>query len=138
MGRTGRSRTSGRTFFFADVCRLFCQLFRRVFTEHVGLFMPGFLSCFFFFVGMWGPFTLVFGWVIGWDFVAFGLGFHGFWAVSVAGKEEVAEVAEVAVTSLLISRWHLFCTVLARRVTNGHNTSLFLLPHARGYRVPLP
>ena len=64
---------------------------------------------------MGGPFTLVFGWVFGWVLVVFGLGFRGFWSVSVAGKEEVAEMA---VTSLLFSRLRLFCAVLARRVAN--------------------
>ena len=72
------------------------QVSRRVFAGHGGLFMSGF--------GCGGPI-----------YVSFWLGFHGFWAVSVAGKEKVAEVA---VTSVLFSRLRLFCAVLARRVAN--------------------
>ena len=110
----------------------YTSVFRRVFTGHIGPFTSGFCRVFWacgahlrrVLAGLWAGFSWFFG-----------LGFRGFWAVSVAGKEEVAEVA---VTSLLFSRLRLFCADLARRVANVHNTGLFLLPRARGYRVLLP
>ena len=77
------------------------RVFRWVFAGHVGPFTSGFCRVF------WacGAHLRWFLWFLGLVFVDFGLGFRGFWAVSVAGKEEAAEVA---VTSLLFSRFASF------------------------------
>ena len=120
---------AGRSYGYRDYCamrqfncgywvngRQLADL-RRVF-EYVGSYTSGFSSGFCPVFWACGAHLRRFlaGFLAGFSWVF--VGFRGFWAVSVAGKEEVAEVGEVAVTSLLFSRLRLFCAVLARRVAN--------------------
>ena len=84
----------------AHIRRVFRRVFRRDFAGQVGPFTSSFFGRVF---GRVGPIYV--GFWLGYRGFWAGFSWFFFWAVNVAGKEEVAEVA---VTSLLFSRFASF------------------------------